>query len=301
MTKDQRVRRLINLGVLAFLILVIATLVRCWGGNIFPSTVEGLVIDAETHRPIANAHVLIETVGLGPRDAEHTLDNFLVSLAIPYRDSTRTRADGSFRLSFNRLWDWRLITWAPGFVPYYKKSPSRRVTVLLAPATLASDSVAERIFNVPVIDYEKRSAAGAYDFTSGRMAAPESADVVFDWPAKNKPLEIVARGNGGILFVPRSTFSSGPDLGAIACVAPDTGYVQSIRVQVDREDGICFIRTRDGQHFAKVELDRDYLTGGVTPACRSWFNRSGERRVCSRRLLRLCSWCPGWIDPNVNP
>ena len=75
------------------------------------------------------------------------------------------------------------------------------------------------------------------------------------------PILINACGDGGLRFIPAESLGVRRDFLVYADTAPQDGYTRQLLLDFNGRGGIVFVRTRDGQHFAKVEFTT-YAFGG---------------------------------------
>jgi hypothetical protein len=99
-----------------------------------------------------------------------------------------------------------------------------------------------------------------WDFSSGELAtSPEEADIFpvsVDREARG-PLTFRASGAGGVRFVPKEELGVDALFLVYTDRAPTDGYAETAVIDFESEGGVFFVRTRDGEHFAKFEFTPD--------------------------------------------
>ena len=94
---------------------------------------------------------------------------------------------------------------------------------------------------------------------SSVVASPGGADV---FPAlvesgENGRIVLRATGKGGLHFVTQSKLGVDDQFLVYADSAPETGYIAEATIDFSGKGGLYFVRTRDGEHYAKFEFYPD--------------------------------------------
>ncbi|MBS1811357.1 MAG: carboxypeptidase regulatory-like domain-containing protein [Acidobacteria bacterium] len=197
----------------------------------------GRVIMADTKEPVADALIEVLSNSLDSDGMEQTL--------------TRTTSDGNF--STVARGKARIQVWKPGFqISWIQDQPSffiwtNNVTITLRKLTPTN------LLSLQETDKEMVPNNG-FSFKDGRITSntDTAADLIFAaMPASEDSLFLKCKGNGGILFQPDGEKVDLYNL----YEAPQGGYEEQIRIK-PKEDGVYFVRTSDGAHYAKMRLWR---------------------------------------------
>jgi hypothetical protein len=222
-------------------------------------------------------------------------------------DSTRTDALGRYRLRYALPGGGtgRLYCSKPGYAPFHLKHvPESPLTIRIARLSSDARDVTDSQIHIRTGYGEIRSV---WDFAENRMAWKadtthggtyaldlDSADVAFDWTVNSDTtIQIRSFGQGGVLFVPRANYPANADLGALLCIAPEDGYAQAVRIHPRVGSGFCFVRTRDGSHYARFEFDAEELIRMAVQRQHSrmrypsWYNHAGGRGLCIKDFRAL--------------
>lgn len=208
-------------------------------------TVTGAVFDYETGVPIGGAEVTAVQHGWGFSSGSLVWDK-------DKSTTVTTDAEGRFSARYRWASTVRLRVRTPGyqrFETYYGAGDTVRIRLK------------ERLADAPVLPsgflrlgLRTDGTFYGWDFSRGEIA--ESADEADILPVRmgegnRDPITIRAGGDGGILFVPRSELGVDAMFLVYSDEAPAEGYRDEAVLDFASEGGIYFVRTRDGEHYAK--------------------------------------------------
>ncbi len=254
------------------------------------STITGTITEPDHRTPVRGAIVIVDAISWGLRGQKLIWD-------ARDADSTRTDSRGRFRLRYKSDGYARLTVIAEGhaacWVPLRGEFTARAIELDLPSIDADAREVIGR--NLPIHLRAAAPVHASWDLLGG-MADKEhdgesERDLTIAYPCgPDSLLVLTAFGQGGVAFNPARESDSSPDLGCMSCLAPDDGYKMTIRMRPQDAHGLCFIRTRDGRHYARAELPLDRMedlrvSGDAEGVrfCRVWMNRSGGLTVCSER------------------
>jgi hypothetical protein len=202
------------------------------------SELSGVVLASGTKSPLADALVAVES-------ADPQADQAFGSYS-------RTDSGGRFTASIEgdlvsvKVWK---QGYAPGGSVIDGGSASKGVAIELREMTQTNWVSNHEDF------YELKPGTG-FSFALGKVVGDNSpeADIIISQTLEDRTVALIeARGDGGIVFQPYEggvDFYNSPE-------APLTGYKTSERFDPSRnpsEDGLYFVRTRDGKHYAKFRI-----------------------------------------------
>jgi hypothetical protein len=222
--------------VMAFILLIIGI----YGLVLFVQsrtiTISGKVISVDTQLPISDVMVAVES---GTDFEERGLETL-----------TKTDTDGMFYAKARGQTTIRI--WKPGYEVAWKRCGyaiwhwGRDQTIDLREMTQTNwveYHQTEQIFDINQ----------GFSFSIGKAVDPSSPDadiVMFQDASEESVVYLESRGQGGLIF------QGNDDVDLYNTpVAPDSGYTNRSR-RHPGEDGIYFVRTHDGNHYAKVRLWR---------------------------------------------
>jgi hypothetical protein len=197
----------------------------------------GKVVTADTKAPIADALIEALSSSLDSDGMEQNL--------------TRTRSDGRF--STKARGAARIMVWKPGFqVTWIQDQPSffiwtNNITITLRKLTPT------HLLSLQETDKELTPSNG-FSFDDGKITSNTDAAadlIVVTMPETENSLFLKCQGKGGILFQPGG---ENVDLYSLY-EAPQGGYEEEVQIKPGKE-GIYFVRTSDGAHYAKMRLWR---------------------------------------------
>ena len=278
-----------GLGLAVFFVLWVGFMII---GFCFPqwtrSVLRGKVIESGTGKPVEYAKIWTFSGGVWSESLT---------------DSTHANWNGLFLLVRRGMGATSLHARATGYAPFdldtYDKGTITIRLAKLAPdhaavrrrylyvrankggvwqSCLLSDRASEiDSIGPPGVDVEARSAA-TRDFSILLRESPDPAIKIRCW------------GKGGIVLADSSSDEYGEDqFVSLECVAPDTGYVQSLVIRPGDGWQTCFLRSADGAHFARIALMMGTHQWMERPGelkrvmMQLWYNESGGRGVCSEK------------------
>jgi hypothetical protein len=210
--------------------------------------VSGKVTDFETDRPIQGATIRAAQHGWGISNGSLVWDK-------DYSTYTETDAAGAFTIGYRHGQSVNLWVEHQGyqrFQGWYPKNASVRVRLK------------QRIEGLKALPSGflrlGQKTDGSYygwDFATGRLAT--SADGADVFP---ESVELGSRGNmrlrvsgdGGIRFVSREELGVDHMFLIYTDTAPAVGYQATAELDFESDGGIYFVKTRDGEHYAKFEF-----------------------------------------------
>lgn len=211
-------------------------------------TVSGVVVDFGTGRPLAGVEVTAVQHGWGFSGGTLVWDK-------DKSTTVTTDADGRFEAPFRWASTVRLRTRQPGyqrFEAYYEADEAVRLRLK------------EKVVDAPVlpdgflrVGLRTDGTFYGWDFSRGAIASSaDDADILpVRMGAQNRDsITLRAPGRGGIVFVPRSSLGVDGMFLVFSDEAPETGYAEEAVLDFASEGGIYFVRTRDGEHYAKFEF-----------------------------------------------
>jgi hypothetical protein len=114
------------------------------------------------------------------------------------------------------------------------------------------------------------------DLENGIMA-PDAPiyDVRVYWgPSSDSTIKIAAAAGRGIQWRPLRPSTNSWFQGPVnVCEAPEDGYVDTLTIRWDAEDGVCFVRRDDGPYYGAFGVHPLGLFEGPTGT--TWRNRFG--------------------------
>ena len=239
---DMKVTRLRALSGLAILALLSST------GCLTEKYVSGRVTDFETNRPIQGATIRAAQHGWGLSNGSLVWDK-------DYSTYTSTDERGAFTVGYRRGSSVNLWVVHQGyqrFQMWYPKNADvhirlkRRIEGLRA---LPSGFLR--------LGQKTDGSLYGWDFSSGRLAAtPDTADIFPESVESGSRgnMRLRTSGDGGIRFVSREELGVDNMFLIYTDTAPLDGYQPTAELDFGSNGGIYFVRTRDGQHFAKFEF-----------------------------------------------
>lgn len=224
-------------------LLFVFFLAACRGG-----TARGTVHDFESGEPIEGATVTAVQHGWGFSNGTLVWDK-------DRSDSVTTDPRGAFTVDYRSGSGVKLRARAGGYQRFeasYARGDrpeirlKRRVEV-------------ERVLPTGILRLGLREDGTFYgwDFASGGVATSSDEADVFpvsvDSDARGS-ITFRAAGSGGVRFVPKAEIGVDAFLLVYTDHAPAQGYVETGVIDFESEGGVYFVRTRDGERFAKFEF-----------------------------------------------
>lgn len=242
----------------------------------------GQVTEFGTGRPVAGAAVVIEWRGWGRAESGGLVWDK------DYGAGVRTSADGRFDVTYRGPSSTQVTVRAEGFQPVTRwYGVDDVVTVFLKRRNSDYRPLTNGVLALGEAPVSSAGhALGGWSFaSSSETGDPALADLLVDSAAFSPRPRIVVRAAdaGGVRFV------SAADLGVTDALliytdsAPADGYVRSATLGPGARPGVLFVRTRDGTHYAKLEISESIMMqqaangGRRTVSFRYVYNAAGGR------------------------
>ena len=218
-------------------------------------TVEGTITDYDTHAPLPGVPVFAHQSGWGTSPGYLVWDQ-------EYKYRAETDQAGGFTLRYRVGSTARLGVDLEGYNRFSDfAEPGQHVDIRLKRlppphARLQHDQ----------IRFGLREDGTLYGWAFDRKTIATScadADILperVDGETRG-PILINACGQGGLRFIPAESLGVRRDFLVYADTAPEDGYTRQLLLDFSGQGGIVFVRTRDGQHYAKFEFT-PYAFGG---------------------------------------
>lgn len=208
-------------------------------------SIEGVVTDYETGEPIRGATVTALQHGWGVSNGQLVWDK-------DKSVSVETDEAGTFAVGFRSWSGVRLRSRAPGY---------QRFEASWARGDHSEIRLKRRVEGArPLpggflrLGIREDGTMYGWDFSTGEVAtSPEEADlfpVSVDRDARGT-ITFRATGAGGLRFVSREELGVDAQFLVYTDVAPEDGYTMTAVIDFSSEGGVFFVRTRDGERFAK--------------------------------------------------
>jgi hypothetical protein len=233
--------------------LVFLALAGCWR----PGYISGTVLDFDTGEPIEGARVrewqswdivaghgpVVSTSGWTNRNGSFRLNYFEVERSVNLQASSK---------GYSR------------FECFYEHD--RHIVVRLRRRISADPRLPTGFIRLRLT---KDGKLYGWNFSEARMTASEdSADIFPTYidPATSGKLQVKAPGKGGIQFISQDLLKVDNLFLIYTDTAPLGGYHTTAEMRFLSKGGIYFVRTRDGNNFAKIEFNAfSYSGDDITP------------------------------------
>lgn len=223
-------------------------------------SVSGRVSDYDTHASLAGAEVRANQTGWGiGSNGGIVWDKSYVTRAV-------TDASGAYTLTFRVGSVANLTAALPGYSGY------RDHAVASATVNIRLKRRPDRPAHLPSglmrLGLHRDGSTYGWRFDSAATVATcDEADLVPSRmrAADSTPVELRACGQGGLRFVSAEELGVSNVFLVYADSAPAAGYAESAMLDFSGAGGVLFVRTRDGQHFAKVEFQPNGFGGQLGP------------------------------------
>lgn len=226
----------------------------CGGG-----TIGGTVTDYNTREPIAGAEVTAVEHGWGFSNGTLVWDK-------DKSTTVTTDLDGSFTASFRYGASAKLRIRSSGYQAFEAAYPrGAAVDVRLKRRVEGVGPLPSGFLQMGLLE---DGTTYGWDFSSGGIAtSPEEADILPVAVGEGARDSIVFRtpGDGGVLFVPASELGVDNLFLVFSDEAPADGYRDTGVIDFESEGGVYFIRTRDGERYAKFEFTPSAFLQSVDP------------------------------------
>ena len=234
-------------GLSALSGLVVLALLSC-AGCLTEKRVSGTVTDFETNQPIEGATIRAAQHGWGISNGSLVWDK-------DYSAYTTADSAGAFTIGYRHGSSVNLWVEHQGyqrFQSWYPKNADVRIRL---------KQRVEGLKALPTgflrLGQKVDGSYYGWDFSSGRLAdRPDDADIFPEYVERGTRgnMGIRALGDGGIRFVSREELRVDNMFLVYTDTAPLDGYDRTAELDFDSDGGIYFVRTRDGQHYAKFEF-----------------------------------------------
>jgi hypothetical protein len=269
---------------------------------------DGHVLDFDTREPIEGAQVVIYS------HVPHLVTSYFGGTS--YCDTTITDSKGNFRFLRVRGNLGYVRAEAPGYHEFHGDAARAKAGTLWVNPREPGTQYLKRL-NVRIGEYFDGGFFG-YSFALGDTSSDPTLCDLFPVEADRIPppwdttgvaqrvvlasmrhkLELAALGDGGVIFIPHPVIPESYWPLDYMDEAPLGGYSKSITIDVTGPGGVAWVRTRDGEHYAKLRVlprasvqllhrsgtDRDTGQRNVAWSYRfeSRFAREGGRDLRSR-------------------
>lgn len=231
-----------GLVLLVFSVPFLRNAFSIFSGN-RPAEITGVILSSDTKAPLADVLVAVESSM--PQAA--TSSGSYVKTDARGRFTAQVKGDSV-----------TVSAWKPGYgfggLTLEEGEVDDELTIELRSVIAANPVSSHAAF------YDLKPGAG-FSFSTGRVVDGDSpeADIVITQPLEDPTAAYIeAQGGGGILYKVydgRTDFYNSPE-------APQTGYKSREVFAPSRapsEDGLYFVRTRDGKHYAKFRLNISFI------------------------------------------
>lgn len=239
----------------------------------------GQVIDAATGAPVASAEVVIWSRAWGISEGSLVWDK-------QYTSRAAAGSDGRFSVVHRGATSPRLCARAPGYetVALDLTSTTWEPRVGLVQSRPVPSSIRTGLLLLG------NNAAGetvGWNFAEAATLEPDRADLLLrSAPRLHAPMTLFAPG--GVRVAPPPRHGAGVSDGE----APESGYLTEMTVDPQRTKTV-FVKTRDGRHYARLELSGElslslYPPGQKALQIRYVFDPAGGRFLRSEALAPHC-------------
>jgi hypothetical protein len=218
------------------------------GGCLTEKHVSGRVTDFETNQPIAGATIRAAQHGWGFNNGNLVWDK-------DYSTYTTAEEGGGFTIGYRFGSSVNLWVEHQGYQRFQSWYPHNAdVRIRLKQRTEGLKALPSGFLRLG----EKTDGSYyGWDFSSGRLATTVDHADIFPESLEHGSrgnIRIRSSGDGGIRFVPREELGVDNMFLIYTDTAPADGYETTAELDFGSNGGIYFVRTRDGQHFAKFEF-----------------------------------------------
>jgi hypothetical protein len=208
-------------------------------------TVEGRVSDFATGEPVEGATITAVEHGWGISDGQVVWDK-------DKSTSVRSDALGAFRLDFRTGSSVHLRASASGYQRFEASyGGTERPHIKLKRRVEGEPRLPDGFLRLGI---REDGTMYGWDFSSGRTAdSPDNADIFpvsMEEDARGA-ITFRAAGAGGIRFVSAEELGVDDMFLVFSDQAPSDGYTTTAVIDFSSEGGVYFVRTRDGEHYAK--------------------------------------------------
>jgi len=234
-------------GLRVFSSLALLTLLGC-SGCLWEKHVSGTVADFETNRPIEGATIRAAQYGWGWSNGSLVWDK-------DYSTYTRTDSAGAFTIGYRHGSSANLWAEHQGYQRFRSWYPrNAEVRIRLKQRIEGLKALPSGFLR---LGQKTDGSYYGWDFANGRLATtldeadiyPESVE-----PGSRGNMRLRVSGAGGIRFVSREELGVDNMFLIYTDTAPADGYAATAELDFGSDGGIYFVRTRDGEHYAKFEF-----------------------------------------------
>lgn len=223
-------------------------LIFIFGGCRSEKAINGVVINYDTNEAVAGAVVSTERIGWGRRDGQIVWDKIYTEQAI-------TDSRGSFSITSTFADSVIINVQKEGYARYQGwHATGKPVSIKLKQDSIDDFSLPLNVLEIGMQNFRPYG----WIFAEKRITFdPNEADLfpIFGQKTEYPEISLQAMGNGGIQVVRASDWGITTDFLVYPDMAPQEGYTQTVAIRfapkIVENTQIFFIRTRDGQHYAK--------------------------------------------------
>lgn len=273
-----------NIKLLLFLIL--AHLSISLSGCVPDRSIQGTVVDFETSEPITDAKVTASRLGWGTRNGSLVWDKVFA-----YHGSTAK--DGEFRFGAQVGSSAEIRVTKESYVPYQGwHDVNQTLHIKLEKQDPDYVPLPTGVLEVGIKNFRPYG----WIFSEQRMTFDRNEADLFPLVDNNfnrERITLEASGEGGISFLSVQELGVNSDFLVYADDAPEEGYLSNVTLNLKRSTegpaGVYFVRTRDGEHFAKFYFgpsgygilgsEQDYEQGDWGLLIDYVYNPNGSRNL----------------------
>ncbi len=210
--------------------------------------IEGIVTDFNTKKPIPDAQVTVSRIGWGIRDGSLVWDK-------AYVYEGRTDQYGNFKIAYGGSSAEVSLT-KEGYNTYrgYHDS-NNRLIIKIKKHNPQYVALSKGLLEIGVQNFRPYG----WNFAEQRITFNQAeADLfpLFDNQSNFEHIRLETTGKGGIAFVSVAELGVSSDFLVYTDMAPNEGYTPTVELNLRRDSegpaGVYFIRTHEGEHFAKL-------------------------------------------------
>lgn len=277
--KRNRVLVFFGLPAICLIAALCMLLVR---STMASSYIEGTVIDNSTQAPISGVTVAVSNRGWGFADGGLVWDK-------DYVYQTTTDHLGRFRIAYRVGSSAHVIATQPGYQPHDDwHDRNSTITIRLKQRNASYVPLPHGVLELGV----RNAKPYGWIFADQRITFDlQEADLFpqFIGPLDGAEIEFTLHAPGGITFLANEQGGLGTDLLPFADEAPSIGYTPTLLFD-DQQGGVYFVKTRDGQRFAKFATSFTTVSSEQAARQGTWgvrfeyvYNPDGSRNLTFQR------------------